>query len=118
MEQYEFEDINELFKVLNNSIFKKELFACMSKELDEESLKYPYCGSQHIHKNGKTPQGAQRYKCTCKKTFILRHNMLMYHSHLSREQWNMILCSTLHKDSLQKMADLSDIIVTSAFYAS
>lgn len=74
MEQYEYEDIKELFEALNNSIFKKELFAYMSKELDEENLKCPYCGNQHVHKNGKTPQGVQRYKCTCKKTFILRHN--------------------------------------------
>ena len=27
MEQYEYEDIKELFEALNNSIFKKELFA-------------------------------------------------------------------------------------------
>lgn len=116
MEQYEFEDIKELFEILNNRILKKELFAYMSKELDEENLKCPYCGSQRVHKNGKTPQGIQRYKCTCKRTFILRHNTLMYRSHLTSEQWNMMLCSTLNNDSLQKMATLAGISVTSAFY--
>ena len=116
MEQYEFEDIKELFEILNNRILKKELFAYMTKELDEENLKCPYCGSQRVHKNGKTPQGIQRYKCTCKRTFILRHNTLMYRSHLTSEQWNIMLCSTLNNDALQKMATLAGISVTSAFY--
>ena len=40
----------------------------------------------------------------------------MYHSHLSSEQWNMMLCSTLNNDSLQKMAGLTGISITSAFY--
>lgn len=116
MEQYAFEDIKDLLQALNNDVFKKELFQYMSKELDEENLKCPYCGSYHVHKNGKTPQGVQRYKCVCKKTFILKHNTLMYYSHLSCEQWNMMLCSTLNNDSLHKMALLTGISVTSAFY--
>ena len=56
MEQYEFEDIKELFEILNNRILKKELFAYMSKELDEENLKCPYCGSQRVHKKEKHPK--------------------------------------------------------------
>ena len=101
-EQYSLEDIQKFYHELDQQIRDTELLEFMCKELDEKHLSYPYCGCSRVHKNGKTPQGVQRYKCKCKKTFILRHNALMYHSHLSKEQWNIMLGSTLNNDSLKK----------------
>lgn len=116
MEQYSLEDIQKFYHELDQQIRDTELLEFMCKELDEKHLSCPYCGCSRVHKNGKTPQGVQRYKCKCKKTFILRHNALMYHSHLSKEQWNIMLGSTLNNDSLKKMASLANISITSAFY--
>ncbi len=116
MNQYPFEDIQKFYNKLDQEILKTELLQYMCRELNEDNLICPCCGSHYVHKNGKTPQGIQRYKCECKKTFILRYNTLMYHTHLSYEQWNIMLCSTLNNDTLTKMASLANISVTSAFY--
>lgn len=116
MTEYSFEDVKRFFNALDKDILKRELFQYMSKELDEENLRCPYCGNLHVHKNGKTPQGVQRYKCECKRTFILKYNTLMYHSHLSCEQWEIMLRSTLNNDSLREMASLTGISITAAFY--
>lgn len=116
MEQYSFEDVQKFYHELDKEILNTEMLQYMCKERDEHDLACPYCESHHVHKNGKTPQGVQRYKCHCGKTFILRYNTLMYHSHLSNEQWNTMLCSTLNNDPLAKMASLAGISVTSAFY--
>lgn len=116
LECYSLKDIQKLSNALSSRILKEEVFRHMCKELDENNLKCPHCGSTHVYKNGKTPQGVQRYKCACKKTFILRHNTLTYHSRLTLDQWSTMLCSTLNNDSLKRMAALADISITSAFY--
>lgn len=116
MDKYTLEEVKAYFQSLDSEILKRELFERMSKDLDEDHLKCPFCGSQKVHKSGKTPQGVQRYKCECKKTFILKYNTLMYHTRLSCNQWDIMIRSTLNNDSLTKMASLVGISATSAFY--
>ncbi|MEO2189635.1 IS1595 family transposase [[Clostridium] innocuum] len=115
-ERYSFDDVKELFNALNNDILKRELYKHMVEDLHDGIPTCPKCGGQHVHKNGKTEKGLQRYKCSCNKTFILRHNTLMFYSRLSCEQWKMMISSTLNNDSLKTMAALTGISVTSAFY--
>lgn len=116
MTHYTFDEIKKYFQALDTEILKRELVERMSKEKDEEHLKCPFCGCQDVHKSGKTPQGVQRYKCRCKKTFILKYNTLMFHTRLTCNQWEIMIRSMLNNDSLCKMAKLTGISVTSAFY--
>lgn len=74
MGQYSFEDVQKFYHELDKEILNTELLQYMCKERNEHDLTCPYCESHHVHKNGKTPQGVQRYKCHCGKTFILRYN--------------------------------------------
>lgn len=113
---YSVENMKELLNALNNDIFKEELYQYMFKELEGDHPVCPYCGSSRVHKHGFTKQGKQRYQCTCKKTFVLERNTLMYWTHLSCSQWKTIVNSTLNNDSLKTTASLAGISITSAFY--
>lgn len=53
MNQYPFEDIQKFYNKLDQEILKTELLQYMCKELNEDNLICPYCGSHHVHKNGK-----------------------------------------------------------------
>lgn len=68
---YLLEDLQKLMDAVNHEVLKEELFQKMCKELDVDHLKCPKCGSEHIIKNGKTPQGLQRYKCPVKNIYPL-----------------------------------------------
>lgn len=113
---YSVNDLKELLALLNNDLLKEELYQFMFKELDGDHICCPYCGSNNVHKRGFTSQGKQRYQCSCKKTFVLECNTLMYGSHLSVSQWKTIICSTLNNDSLAKTAYLAGTSETTAFY--
>lgn len=113
---YSVNDLKELLALLNNDLLKEELYQFMFKELDGDHICCPYCGSNNVHKHGFTSQGKQRYQCSCKKTFVLECNTLMYGSHLSVSQWKTIICSTLNNDSLAKTAYLAGTSETTAFY--
>lgn len=75
---YSVKDMKELLALLNNDLMKEELCRFMFKEMDGNHIKCRYCGSKDVHKHGFTKQGKQRYQCTCKKTFVLERNTLMY----------------------------------------
>ena len=55
MDKYTLEEVKAYFQSLDSEILKRELFERMSKDLDEDHLKCPFCGSQKVHKSGKTP---------------------------------------------------------------
>lgn len=116
LETYSINDLQELLNALNTDVFKEILFQHMFENFDGNNPICPYCGSKHIRKHGFTKDGKQRYRCSCKKTFILQRNTLMYWSRLSCIQWKTIICSTLNNDSLERIAALAGISVTYAFY--
>lgn len=55
MSQYSFEHIQKSYHQLNLQILKEEL--------DKNHLTCSNYDNNHIHKNGRTFQGVQRYKC-------------------------------------------------------
>ena len=70
----------------------------------------PECGSaSDIKKSGHT-NGKQRYKCNaCGKTFQASTGTLFAHSHLTSEQWCIIIEGTIENLSLSQIADKAGI---------
>ena len=59
-------------------------------------VKCPFCDSEEFKKNGYTNSGVQRYKCTCKKTFLPTTGTIFDDHKLSISEW-MEYCLNLFR---------------------
>ena len=76
----------------------------------------PHCGSADYKKNGFTDKGMQRYICKdCKKTFSENHGDSLRYTHLSDEQWGIIITGVVYDHSLPMIAKDADVSVSTAW---
>lgn len=76
----------------------------------------PDCLSSNVVKNGKSPQGVQKYKCNrCKKTRTITRNKLTYSSKKKFNQWARFIESLLAQDSLKVSCEKAKISRSTAF---
>lgn len=96
-----------LSKHSNHDIIQREhkkIFVC------------PICGSLHIVRNGKTPNGAQKYICRdCKKSFSDTTNTIVYHSKKHYTSWKTFIKCELYNMTLEDTAYEVKISKTCAF---
>lgn len=75
----------------------------------------PYCGGQHVIKNG-TQNGKARYRCEeCRRYFSNRTNTVLAWSHMGLDVWNRFMECMLEKKTLGQSARICGISKTTAF---
>lgn len=98
------------------SIKTKTKAANLPPTLQPVKTKCPFCGSEHIVKNG-TVKGIQRLLCRdCHKTFSHIKNTVFAHSKYPLSTWKLYIECMLNKFSLRKAAKVCGINTTTAFY--
>ena len=76
----------------------------------------PHCGASHVVRNGKHPNGTQRYKCiACGKRFVSTTNSIAFGSRKDITVWEQYANCMLLGLSLSRTADLCKISITTAF---
>lgn len=81
-----------------------------------EGLKCLHCGSSHAVKNGRCPDGTQRYLCRdCKRTFQATTNSLASGTHKDYGVWVKYMECMAGKKTLMESARDCDISVGTAF---
>ena len=104
--------LQELVKVSIANCIKLE---CYVKKI-EETFVCPDCSSTNTVKNGKSPQGIQKYKCKdCGKTRVMTRNTLMFSSKKKFHQWSVFIESMFAQDSIIVSMVKADISKNTAF---
>lgn len=76
----------------------------------------PHCGSIHVVRNGKRPDGAQRYVCRdCKKSFVANSNSITSGTRKDFSVWEKYIDCMLNGMSLAKSAVICGIHKNTAF---
>ena len=76
----------------------------------------PHCGATHVVRNGKHPNGTQRYKCMdCGKRFVGTTNSIAFGSRKDITVWENYIHCMLLGCSLSTTADFCGISVNTAF---
>ena len=123
-EDNELQILRQLFNNLNpekkkaflNSIKTKDKNVEVPLSLQPIKTKCPFCGSEHIVKNG-TAKGTQRLLCRdCHKTFSHVKNTVFARSKYSLSTWKLYVECMLNKFSIRKCAKECNISVPTAFY--
>lgn len=95
--------------------------AVPSDALDKQRFKdgvfCPHCGSQKVVKNGRQPDGTQRYRCqACRKTFNAATRTVMKGHHVrNREKLRKYVHCMMLKLPLRKAADECEIDLKTSF---
>ncbi|MDF9867504.1 transposase-like protein [Bacilli bacterium PM5-3] len=116
--------MKDIIKKLNNEqmielkdLIIDELFNSIEKESNNStSIICPDCSSKQTVKNGKSPQGIQKYKCNdCGKTRVITRNKLTFSSKKKFSQWVRFIESLLAQDSLKVSCEKAKISKSTAF---
>lgn len=76
----------------------------------------PFCGSVAVSKNGKRPDGVQRYICKdCGKSFTVRSNSIVARAHKDMNTWELFIECMMNGLSLRKTAEICGINKNTAF---
>lgn len=86
------------------------------KSADSKAYCCPLCGSASYKRKGHTNQGMQRYLCKdCGKSFSENYGDSLRYSHLSESQWMELLRGIVNNHSLTRIAQDSNISVSTAW---
>lgn len=67
----------------------------------------PYCGKNHIVRNGYRADGTQRYKCKdCNKTFVVASNSIVSGTHKDLDVWQKYIKCMMSGTSIRKAATI------------
>lgn len=76
----------------------------------------PFCGSATVVKNGKRPDGMQRYRCKdCGKSFNIRSNSIVARCHKDMDTWSSFIECMMNGLSIRKTAEICGINKNTAF---
>ena len=76
----------------------------------------PYCGSQHIQRNGHRPDGVQKYICKdCNRSFVPTTNTVFAYTHKSLEEWFAYLRCVLSKKTIREAAENCGLNIKTSF---
>ena len=117
--------INTLIKVMTKSELqqlKTEVESLLERETvnERESITTvevcPFCGSEHIKKNGKS-SSKQRYYCNeCHKSFSETTNTFIFHSKVTEQQWISFIDYEIARLPLREEAHFLDLSVTTCYF--
>ena len=86
------------------------------KSADSKVYCCPICGSASYKKHGTTSSGMQRYICKdCGKTFSENYGDSLRYSHLTDNQWLIILRGLVYDHSLPMIANDANVSVSTAW---
>jgi len=89
----------------------------LANERFGKGLRCPLCGGTHIHRNGHTPEGRQRYICReCGKTFGTRSRTILAGTRKDIAVWSLYLECMFMGYSLRKTAKVCEISLPTAFH--
>lgn len=91
-------------------------FLCARKYRCGRPEECPFCGGRRVNKNGRTPEGAQRYWCReCERTFGDTQDTILKNTRKSLDVWHRYVECMVNKFSLRKSADICGISLPAAF---
>lgn len=77
----------------------------------------PHCGCSHVVRNGRRPDGVQRFLCKdCGKSFVVTTNSITERTKKSLDQWEKYVECMLNGFSLRQCASQCNISLPTAFY--
>ena len=109
---------NDLYRL--QDLVKEKIADCIELEFYEKKCSEificPDCSSTNTIKNGKSPQGIQKYKCKdCGKTRTITNNTLMFSSKKNFNQWAIFIDSLFAQDALKVSMNKANISKNTAF---
>jgi hypothetical protein len=86
--QMEPEERAEALRSLKRMIDEELFNMALGEQPERAETSCPRCGSRHVDKKGREPDGSQRYLCrSCTRTFTSRTNKVFATTKLDRATW-------------------------------
>ena len=104
------------YDVMNENISSENIESYLTSKRFAGGRSCPYCGKEHVRRNGHRHDGTQRYLCLdCKKTFGITTNSIIFGSHKQLSVWQKYFSCMMNKRTLRRTAELCGISLNTAF---
>lgn len=112
-------ELKQLKSILLSSTFVNSINTeeFMTNERFAEGRVCPVCGSIHIVRNGRMPNGTQRFICRdCFRSFVITTNSIMSGTKKDLSVWEKYISCMINGMSIRKTANICRIHRNTAFY--
>lgn len=102
--------------IFSTTVIGTDLYDYIEKHRFSDGKVCPHCGGGHIVRNGKRPDGIQRYKCKdCKKRFVITANSIAFGTRKDLSVWRKYIECLLNGLSIIKSAKNCGISKNTSF---